>query len=68
MNRYLIVSGIVVLLICVGLSGCTDNVLNPEKNRFVGTLVHKIITEYENRTETLIFFSYGTTNQPFMPK
>jgi len=50
------------------LSGCTDNVLNPEKNRFVGTWVHKIITEYENRTETLIFFSYGTTNQPFMPK
>ena len=26
MNKHLIVSGIVVLLICVGLSGCTDEV------------------------------------------
>ena len=26
MNRYLIVSGIAVLLICVGLTGCTDSI------------------------------------------
>ena len=37
MNRYLIVSGIAVLLICIGLSGCNESSENNEENRFVGT-------------------------------
>jgi len=37
MNKHLIVSGIVVLLIYVGLSGCTDSPLQSDEDRFVGT-------------------------------
>jgi len=32
MNKHLIVSGIVVLLICVGLSGCTEQAAIKQEN------------------------------------
>ena len=38
MNRYLIVLGIAVLLICVGLGGCNEQTgMSSEENKFVGT-------------------------------
>lgn len=40
MNKHLMVLGIVVLLILVvGLSGCIENPIDAEKNKFVGTWV-----------------------------
>jgi len=60
MNKHLIVIGTAVLLLVVGLSGCTDNVLNPEMNGFVGTWKY----EYEflggTVPEIITFFSDGT--------
>jgi len=53
MNKHLIVSGIAVLLICIGLSGCTDNILNSEMNRFVGS--------WESRGMTIFTFRYDGT-------
>ncbi len=32
MNKHLLVSGIAVLLICVGLSGCTEQTNNEDDN------------------------------------
>jgi hypothetical protein len=58
MKKQIVVIGIIVLLVCVGLSGCnqTDNV---EKNRFIGTW-----TEYgpgsTDNPITYEFFSNGT--------
>jgi hypothetical protein len=39
MKKQLVIIGIVALLVCVGLSGCTQisNTLNPEKQKFIGT-------------------------------
>jgi len=57
MKKLLIIIGIVVLLVCVGLSGCNEdsNTLNSEKNKFVGTWKG-------NETFTYEFFSDGTVN------
>ena len=39
MKKQLVIIGIVVLLVCVVLSGCNEdsNTIKPEKNRFIGT-------------------------------
>lgn len=39
MRNQFVTIGIIVILVCVGLSGCNQisNTLNPEKNKFVGT-------------------------------
>ncbi len=50
MNKHLIVSGIAVLLICVGLSGCVD-----EENKIVGEWI-------DQDGDTHHFFSDGTYN------
>ena len=39
MNKHLVALGAIVMLTCVGLSGCADlmNLISPEKNKFIGT-------------------------------
>ena len=60
MNKHLLVSGIAVLIICVGLSGCTEQPNNEDDNtiseydRFVGTWM------YEEIGGIYIFSSDGT--------
>ena len=56
MNKHLFVFGLVLLLLCVGLSGCTDSVTNIGRDsRFTGTWQHE---EYSYIYYT--FFSDGT--------
>ena len=56
MNKHLLVSGIAVLLICVGLSGCTDTVTNIGlDSRFTGTW-----QEQQFHIGYFTFFSDGT--------
>jgi len=52
MKKQLMIVGIFVILLTVGLSGCTSNPLNTEKNKFVGT--------WNTIYETYTFFSDGT--------
>jgi hypothetical protein len=65
MKKQLVVIGIIVLLVCVGLSGCTNNSLDTEKNKFVGTW-NTAITESNTRMflfipcEFITFYSNGT--------
>jgi hypothetical protein len=37
MEKQLVIIGIVAILVTVGFSGCTNNPLETEKNKFVGT-------------------------------
>ncbi len=53
MNNHLLIVGITVLLICVGLSGCT-NPLDPERNRFIGSWKADVVSW------AYTFFSDGT--------
>jgi len=56
MKKQLVIIGIVALLITVGLSGCTNNPFDYEKNRFVGTWTQQGVLIPETHT----FFSDGT--------
>jgi hypothetical protein len=60
MKKQLLILGIVVLLVCVGLSGCNEvsDTLNPEKNKFVGTWSTQQPT---GMPSTMIFYADGTT-------
>jgi hypothetical protein len=64
MKKQLIILGIIALLVCVGLSGCTQvsNSINPEKNKFVGTWTYRYTTTgiASNYSITYYFFSDGT--------
>ena len=59
MKKQLVIIGIVVILITIGLSGCTEvsNTLNPEKNRFVGTWQNTTVLK---SNLTIYLFSDGT--------
>jgi len=61
MNKQLVIIGITVLLITVGLSGCSNNQINTDKNKFVGSWStvdgHAITT----------FFSDGSCSFPTVP-
>jgi len=61
MKKQLVMVGIVVLFIFVGLSGCTNNPLNTERNRFIGSWVN---STYGIQT-TYTFFNDGTCSIPF---
>ena len=37
MKKQIIIIGIIIILITVGLSGCTNNSLDTDKNKFLGT-------------------------------
>ena len=55
MNKNLIIFGIIILLICIGLSGC--NFQSSEENRFVGTWKK----ESDQYSQTILtFYSDGT--------
>jgi hypothetical protein len=58
MKIQLVILGLVILLVCMVLSGCEQesNTLNPEKSKFVGTWQRT--TQFG--TITIIFFSNGT--------
>ncbi|MCK5031160.1 MAG: hypothetical protein KAR64_06810 [Thermoplasmatales archaeon] len=57
MNKHLIVSGMAVLLICVGLGGCTEsnNSFKSDEDRISGTWVISELYEGSTRTITYIF-------------
>jgi len=61
MKKQIVIVGIIVLLVCVGLSGCSNNPFDTEKNKFVGTWKTNS-TESFNPANlgTVIFFSDGT--------
>jgi hypothetical protein len=40
MRKQLVMLGTIALLFCVGLTGCTNNSLDTEKNKFIGTWNH----------------------------
>jgi len=65
MKKQLIIVGIIVLLVVVGLSGCTNNPFDTEKNKFIGTWVHSesyldYLGNIEWTNKTITFFSDGT--------
>jgi thioredoxin-related protein len=55
-TKQMVIIGIIILLISVGLSGCTSNPLDTEKNKFIGTWTNSTISV--NRT--IILFSNGS--------
>jgi len=57
MKKQLIIVGIIVLLVAVGLSGCTNNPLDTERNKFIGTWTRDIGYGY---TVIYTYFSDGT--------
>ncbi len=73
MKKQLIVVGIIILLIAVGLSGCTDNASKLDE-RFVGTWITEqigISGHIISHSEKLIFynsgeFAYYIDNSTFM--
>lgn len=58
MRKKLIIIGIIALLICVGLSGCSGN--SQDNKRFIGSWVN--YTDYGDFTYT--FFNDGTCSIP----
>ena len=66
MKKQLLIIGIIVLLVCVGLSGCDtnqiSNSLNTEKNKFVGTWTANGATFSVALGNTVTFFSDGTAS------
>ncbi len=59
MKNYFLIIGIVVLLVCVGLSGCSSN--SQDNKRFIGSWVN---STYGIQT-TYTFFSDGTCSIPW---
>ena len=59
MKKQFVIIGILVLLVCIGLSGCNQSIIKTEKDRFVGAW--KIINSTTNWTYN--FFSNGTFNE-----
>jgi len=59
MKKQLIIIGIIILLVNIGFSGCTNNPLNIEKNRFIGTW-KGTDSSMPSLVVTLVFFSDGT--------
>jgi hypothetical protein len=57
MKKQLLIIGIIALLVCVGLSGCTNNPLDTERNKFVGTWT---CIEGPSKGTSFTFFSDGT--------
>jgi len=57
MKKQLIIIGIIVLLVAIGLSGCTNNPLDTERNKFIGTWT---CTEGMSKGISFTFFSDGT--------
>lgn len=64
MKKQLTIVGIIVLLVCVGLSGCVENVNNSELDHFVGKWTAKNFTNY---TMVLIFNSDRTCTIGTLP-
>ena len=64
MKKQLLIVSIIVLLVCVGLSGCVENVDNSELDHFVGRWEAKNFTNY---TMVLIFNSDRTCNIGSLP-
>ncbi len=63
MKNYLIISGIVLVLLTVILSGCNDiNSLSSEEDKFIGTWE----ASEGNVTSTMRFFSNGTVLQSIL--
>lgn len=64
MKKQLVIIGIIALLLCVELCGCTNSP-DVEKNRFIGTWKGSVTVISLNHTVgnwTVIFFSNGTYN------
>ena len=60
MKKQFVIVGIIVLLICVGLSGCNESSQSSEKSRFVGTW--RTDSQYSAFAflQEVTFFSDGT--------
>jgi hypothetical protein len=56
MNKQLVMIGLIVLVVCVSLSGCTQDTLSLEKNKFVGTWKSSTLGDLS----TLNVYSNGT--------
>jgi hypothetical protein len=67
-SKQLIIIGIIALLVSVGLCGCTNNPLDTDKNKFVGTWKTDVSNTngFVNYTDTYIFFSDGTISSTYM--
>lgn len=63
MRKQLIIIGIVVILICLELSGCTNNSVDTERNKFVGTWNFL----FNGITYRWIFFSNGAGSRAAIP-
>lgn len=69
MGKQLVIIGITLVLLAVGLSGCTNNenqvknTLTPEKNRFIGTWIN---TSTSGKTNIIIFYLNGTFSAPLL--
>jgi len=64
MKNHLVIITLVVLLVSVGLSGCTqvDHTLNPEESKFVGTWLTSEDIARVDLGERVVFFSDGTVS------
>jgi hypothetical protein len=61
MKKQYVIGGTIALLICIGLSGCTNNSTDTVKNKFIGTWNHPEQNSqgvWTNTTYT--FYSNGT--------
>ena len=60
MKKQLLIIGIIVLLVCVELSGCTNNPLDTERNKFIGTWKGSAIISGISYDASLTCLSDGT--------
>lgn len=58
MNKHLIVSGIAVLFICVGLSGCTEQSTVTDDSDKIELLDYNVKTSWSNTNDNGEFVSY----------
>jgi len=56
MNKHLIVSGIVVLLICVGLSGCNEQQKSDDTSKFLGAW--EVIKHFNPDNTLIVTFTF----------
>jgi len=61
-KKQLLIVGITVLLVCIGLSGCTDtnNSVDNNEYSFVGTWLGETIKSEKLVEQTITYFSNGT--------
>ena len=60
MKKKLIIFGIIVLLVCVGLSGCEENTSKLDEERIIGKWVGSELFQGSTRNITIIFLSNKT--------